>query len=147
MKVYYNSKLAKFLTFMKGFSTMMFFGAVITEKSKLSGKTLKHEKTHIHQYQDCMGLGFAIGIVAMFTLFAFEIQSWWMLLLVLIPFLFYYVIYGVECLFWRIRGFNKTDAYRKIGFERQARWIADTWNLPYIHQHHYTSFGWWRNMT
>ena len=39
MKVYYNSKLAKLLTFMEGFSTMMFFGIVLTERSKLSKKT------------------------------------------------------------------------------------------------------------
>lgn len=32
MKIYYKSKLAKILTFLDGFTTMMFFGVVITER-------------------------------------------------------------------------------------------------------------------
>lgn len=143
MKVFYNSKLAKWLTFMEGFSTMMFFGVVLTERSKLSKKTLKHEETHIYQYQDCVGLGLAIATVGMFMLFAFGVQSWWMLLLILIPLLLYYVIYGIEYIYCRLRGFNNDDAYRWIGFERQAYWIAETWDLPCEEQRHYVSFGWW----
>lgn len=143
MKVYYNSRLAKLLTFMEGFSTMMLFGAVVTEKDALSVKSLKHEETHSKQYTDCFGLGLGIGIILMFILFAFEIQSWWMLLLIAIPVFLYYVLYGVEYLCWRLRGFNRNDAYMNIGFERQARYIADTWNLPCEQQRQYVSFRWW----
>ena len=148
MKVYYNSKLAKLLTFMEGYSTMMFFGVIITEKNVLSDKTLKHEETHVKQYVDCLGLGLFSGIVLMVIFLALGIHDCWAITLLLaIPILLYYVTYGTEYLYWRIRGFNKTDAYKNIGFERQARWIADTWNLPYSQQHHYSLFGWWRNMT
>lgn len=133
---------------MKGFSTMMFFGVVITEENALSDKTLKHEETHVKQYVDCFGLGIFVGIILMLVLLTLGIHNNLEVgLLLTIPILLYYVIYGTEYLYWRIRGFNKTDAYRKIGFERQARWIADTWNLPYNQQRHYISFGWWRNMT
>ena len=146
MKVFYNSKLAKVLTFMEGFSTMMFFGIVLTERSKLSKKTLKHEETHVHQYQDCVGLGLAIAIASIFILFAFEVESWWMLLLILIPLLIYYVIYGIEYVYWCLRGFRKDDAYKRIGFERQAYGIAETWDLPCEKQRLYGSFGWWRKL-
>ena len=133
---------------MKGFSTIMFFGVIITEEGVLSGKTLKHEETHVKQYVDCLGFGLLSGIVLMVIFLALGIHdSWAITLLLTIPILLYYVIDGTEYLYWRMRGFNKTDAYRKIGFERQARWIADTWNLPYNQQRHYISFGWWRNMT
>ena len=57
MKVYYNSKLAKILTFMRGFGTMMFFGVIITEYNNLNKQSLIHEKTHISQYEDCVELG------------------------------------------------------------------------------------------
>ena len=42
MKIYYKSKLAKILTFLADFTTMMFFGVVITERKKLSGRTISH---------------------------------------------------------------------------------------------------------
>lgn len=47
-KVFYNSRLAKVLTFIKGFSTMMLFGFVITEKESLHPSELKHEEAHVY---------------------------------------------------------------------------------------------------
>lgn len=142
-KIYYNSKLAKVLTFIKGFSTMMFFGTIITEESSLTEKQITHEGTHVRQYWDCFAVGMALGIVLMFVLFAFDVTSWWILLLLLIPLLLYYTIYGVEYLYWLLRGYNYDEAYNKIGFERQAYWIAETWNKPCADKNEYTSFGWW----
>lgn len=141
MKVFYNSKLAKVLTFMKGFVTMMFFGTVITEKDSLTEKEKKHEGTHVKQYWDCFAVGGFIAMILMFVLFGFDVRSWWMLLLLLIPALLYYVIYGIEYVILRLKGRSKEEAYLSIGFERQARWIAETWNLPCEEQNHYVSFG------
>lgn len=146
MKIYYNSKLAKLLTFMQGFSTMMFFGVVITEKDALSEKSKKHEGTHVRQYLDCVGLGFALSIVTMFVLFTFDVRSWWMLLLLLVPVFLYHVIYLIEFLYWRVKGYNRDEAYKRIGFERQAYWIAETWDKPCHLQHHYETFGWWKKL-
>lgn len=60
MKIYYNSGLAKVLTFLNGFATMMLFGFVITEHSSLNGRSIKHEWCHVQQYKDCVGLGLGI---------------------------------------------------------------------------------------
>lgn len=145
MKIYYNSKLAKTLTFLNGFATMMFFGFIITEYSSLSGKSQKHEWCHVQQYKDCMGLGFGLCIVILFTLFAFNVRSWWLLTLTTIPFTLYYIIYLVEWLYWIIKeGVDK--AYRKVGFERQAYWIQETWDKPCSLQRQYEIFGWWKRL-
>lgn len=66
MKIYYKSKLAKILTFLDGFTTMMFFGVVITEREKLSGRTMSHEGAHIKQYWDIVQLGFVISVIISF---------------------------------------------------------------------------------
>ena len=146
MKIYYNSGLAKVLTFLNGFATMMLFGFVITEHSSLNGRCIKHEWCHVQQYKDCVGLGLGIGILVTFILFAFEIQSWWILLLILVPFTLYYIIYLVEWLYWIIKeGVDK--AYRKVGFERQAYWIQETWDKPCSLQRQYETFGWWKRLS
>ena len=96
MKIYYKSKLAKILTFLDGFTTMMFFGVVITEREKLGGRTISHEGTHIKQYWDIVQLGFAISVIIFFLCLLFDVASWWMLSLIIIPFILYYIIYGIE---------------------------------------------------
>lgn len=131
MKVYYKSKLAKMLTFMPGFSTMMFCGVVITEREGLSERVLAHEGTHIRQYWDLTGMGLGLSILILFTLFAFEVESWWMLTLLAVPFTLYYVVYGVEWLVSIIHWFfskKKKDiveangkAYRNSAMEMEAR--------------------------
>lgn len=146
MKVYYKSKLAKMLTFMPGFSTMMFCGVVITEREGLSERVLAHEGTHIRQYWDLTGMGLGLSILILFTLFAFEVESWWMLTLLAVPFTLYYVVYGLEWLYWLIRVGNSHEAYRKVGFERQARWIEGTWWKPCNMRNHYETFGWWKKL-
>lgn len=142
MKVFYDSKLARVLL-PAGYMAVMLFGMVFTRRDSLSGKALKHEETHVRQYWDCFGLGVALAITTMFILFAFGVQSWWMLLLALIPVLLFYALYGAEYAYHRLRGLGHDAAYDAIGFERQAEWVAETWNLPCREQHHYVSFGWW----
>lgn len=142
MKVFYNSKLAKAVTFMNGFKTIMLFGHVFTEKSYLDEKTLEHEKTHCLQYCDCSNLGLAISLILLFIFFGLNLVSWWLFILLLIPLLLFYIWYGLEFLILLGKGYNKKDAYRNIGFERQARWCSETWDKPCEEKNHYTQFGW-----
>lgn len=145
MKIFYNSKLAKLLTFIPGFSTMMFYGFIITEKSSLKEFEKVHEETHVNQYWDCFSLGIFISVILLFTLFSFNICNMWLLLLLLIPINLYYIIYGVEFIIKYIKYKDCDKAYSNIGFEIQASWIEETWNKPCEERNHYTSFGWWSN--
>ena len=146
MKVFYKSKLAKAITFIEGFRTIMLLGMVFTEHASLSKAVLTHEEVHVKQYADCFALGAAASIVLMFVLFGLDVRSWWMLMLLLIPLLLYYVIYGAEYVYYRCLGMDGTDAYRSVGFERQAYWIQETWNQPCEKQREYVTFGWWGEM-
>lgn len=142
MKVFYKSKVAEIVTFIPNFKTIMLFGMIFTEHETLSEKTLKHEEVHVRQYGDVATLGASMGVVLMFVLFACGVQSWWMLLLLLLPLLGYYVWYGIDFAVQYVRTGDAKEAYRNIGFERQARWIAETWDRPCEEQNHYVSFGW-----
>lgn len=146
MKIYYKSKLAKILTFLDGFTTMMFFGVVITERKKLSGRTISHEGTHIKQYWDIVQLGFVISVIIFLPCFLYDVTSWWMLSLIIIPFILYYIIYGVEYLYWRCKGYKSYDAYLRVGFERQANYIEETWWEPDNLSNNYEIFGWWKKL-
>ena len=79
MKIYYKSKLAKILTFLDGFTTMMFFGVVITEREKLSGRTMSHEGAHIKQYWDIVQLGFAISVLIFLPCFLYDVWGLFLL--------------------------------------------------------------------
>lgn len=142
MKIFYNSRLAKTLLF-KGYSTMMLFGVIITKKEELTEKVKAHEGEHVRQYTDCFVAGFILSLVIALSFFALDAGTWKLLYLLLIPFLTFYVIYVVEWGYWMIRKRNFSDAYFSIGFERQARWIAETWNLPKKKRNKHSFFGWW----
>ena len=98
MKVYYNSKLAKALTFFANFSTIMLCGAVFTEHSELSERTKYHEAVHVEQYQTLFTAGLALAVSIMFTCFAFNAVGWWMLSLIALPVFLFYAWYGIEFL-------------------------------------------------
>lgn len=125
MKVFYNSKLAKLFTFMKGFKTIMLFGAVFTEHAMIDTRTKYHEQTHVTQYETMFFSGLVISIISMFTMFAFNIVSAWMFLLLLIPLLLYYAWYGVEYLIKLVKYKDSNIAYRNISFEKEARQLQD----------------------
>lgn len=144
MKIFYKSKIAKLFTFMQGFSTIMLFGAVFTEKNTLTAKTIVHENVHCKQYFDMVGIGFGLSIAVFFLTAAFGLTGYWMLYtLPVLPFLLYYIIYGAEYAIYRTKGYNSIEAYSNIGFEYQARYIADKHNLPCEEQPEYITFGWW----
>lgn len=137
-KIYYNSKLAKALTFLKGFSTMMFFGSVITEEESLNFWEKRHEECHVYQYRDCKILGAYVFLILLFSLLFSGVESPWLLLLILLPWVFYYVLYGVEFLFrWIFYGFNTNKAYENISFEKQARQYEKDVDS------NYSSFSFW----
>lgn len=145
MKVYYNSRLARILTFLPHFSTMMFFGSVITEGKWLSKKTLSHEGCHCLQYRDVTKVGVPLSVIAFFVTISFVKIDWWMLSYVLVGPLLYYIIYLLE---WLVLLFimGPHGAYRNVGFERQARWVALTWNKPEEERNEYKFLGWWGRM-
>lgn len=84
MKIYYNSRLAKILTFLPNFSTMMFFGCVITESKWLSKKTIVHEGCHALQYRDVTKVGVPLSVILFFVTVSYIDIAWWMLLYTLI---------------------------------------------------------------
>ena len=144
-KVFYNSKLAKLVTFFKGFGTIMLFGSVFTEYPTLGGDSLTHEKAHVYQYRDCFFVGMYLFLIILFgwAILVGE-PEWWMLALPLIPIFLFYILYGLEYLYWVCRGKGWKGAYDFISFERHAYWIEETWNLPVEQQNPYCWFGWWR---
>ena len=142
MRVVYNSKIAKLITFMPDFKTLMLFGAVFTENSELNGKTLAHEGTHVKQYWDCFYLGVAFDIIMMFVLFGFGGSFGSLIPLLFVPFLLFYILYGIEFLIRLMLTRDKKRAYLELSMEKQAQWIAETWDKPCPEQNHYISFGW-----
>lgn len=142
MKIFYNSRLAKTLLF-KGYSTMMLFGVIITKKEELTEKVKIHEGVHIKQFIDCFVVGFILSLIIALSFFAINAGTWKLLYLLPIPFLTFYAIYVVEWVYWVILRRNFHEAYRSVAFERQARWIAETWNLPKKKQNKYRMFDWW----
>lgn len=144
MRIYYNSKIAEFITFIGNFSTIMLFGKVFTEKSSLTEKSKEHEKTHVSQYKDCMYLGLSIDIIMLFVILGAELSYWWFIALLLLPFLLFYIWYGIEFLVRWIITRDREQAYEDVSFERQARWVAETWDKPCEERHNYGSFEWMR---
>lgn len=86
-KIYYNSKLAKWLLF-PGFHTLMFFGAIITKKSELSQDTITHETIHVWQFWEAWLLGLPVWLLLM------ALTGAWACIF-LCP-LTYYIMYGLE---------------------------------------------------
>lgn len=144
--VFYNSKIAKAITFLKGFATIMLFGFILTEHSKLPKSTLAHEAVHQEQYRTCFMLGLAIS-----ALMLFWVQSWW-LLFISIPVLLYYAWYLMEycirffiCLF-QTKDIHKANdkAYKEIAFEQEAYNLQFEYLKPFQEQRACYSFSWFK---
>ena len=150
--VFYESRIARLFTFIPDFKTIMLLGLVFTEHQSLSKTVLAHEKVHQQQYQDCFGAGLALAIITMFALFAFGIQSYWMLLLVLFPIFLYYIMYGIEYLICFIyRSFKQRDivlanenAYCFSAMEMEAYDLQDEWRKPCKDRRVHHSFEWFK---
>lgn len=150
-KIYYNSKIAKIVTFLVDFATVMLFGAVFTEHSKLSSRTKYHEWVHVEQYQTLFTAGLALAVGIMFTCFAFDVYGWWMLALIAIPLLLYYAWYLVEYVVrffitlarQKGRKWKKAHdkAYYAIAFEREAHDLENEYRKPCNERMYASSFS------
>lgn len=146
MKIFYESRLAKLITFIKDFSTIMLFGAVFTElkENVLNPEDREHEGVHCGQYSDLFWIGLILGIMHGVILLAY--RGWnsaptpYAFFLFCWPVFLYYVYYGIEYLIRLVGaihlfyfGKNKNIyyidgrlleasmyAYRNIAFEREA---------------------------
>lgn len=137
MKVFYNSWIAKVFTMIKGYSTVMLFGAVFTEDSSVSERTIYHEQAHAVQYRTlfCAGLVLAL-IVSLFT----EL-SWWSVSLILIPVMLFYVWYVIEYIIRLLSYRNHYQAYRNIVFEREAVALQFEYQKPEAERKYATAFS------
>lgn len=140
-KIYYNSKIAKIVTFLADFATIMLFGAVFTEEKELSSRTKYHEAVHVEQYQTLFTAGLALAVGIMFTCFAFDKFGWWMLALIAIPLLLYYAWYGIEYLIRLIMYRDADKAYRMIAFEQEAYDLENEYRKPCEERRHASSFS------
>lgn len=137
MKVFYNSWIAKVFTMIKDYSTVMLFGAVFTEDSSVSERTIYHEQAHAVQYRTlfCAGLVLAL-IVSLFT----EL-SWWSVSLILIPVMLFYVWYVIEYIIRLLLYRNHYRAYRNIVFEREAVALQFEYQKPEAERKYATAFS------
>lgn len=137
MKVFYNSCIAKVFTMIKDYSTVMLFGAVFTEDSSVSERTIYHEQAHAVQYRTlfCAGLVLAL-IVSLFT----EL-SWWSVSLILIPVMLFYVWYVIEYIIRLLLYRNHYRAYRNIVFEREAVALQFEYQKPEAERKYATAFS------
>lgn len=132
------------VTFMANFATIMLFGAVFSEHKELTKTTLAHEAVHVTQYQTLFSLGLFFAVGMMFACFAFDIRSWWMLSLILIPILLYYVYYGIEYLIRLIIYRDRDRAYRMIAFEQEAYDLQQEWVKPCTERRSACSFSFFK---
>lgn len=120
MEIYYDSKIARIFTFMRGFETIMLFGAVFTERGSLTKRAEWHERVHVEQYGTCFMLGLCVAVGILFTCLGFDRYGWWTLSLVSIPIFLYYVWYLIEYMVRLIMYRDSGKAYRMIAFEQEA---------------------------
>ena len=137
MKVFYNSWIAKVFTMIKGYSTVMLFGAVFTEDSSVSERTVYHEQVHAVQYRTL----FCAGLVLALIMSLFTELSWWSVSLILIPIMLFYVWYVIEYIIRLLLYRNHYRAYRNIVFEREAVALQFEYQKPEAERKYATAFS------
>lgn len=124
MKVFYESKLAKWMLF-PGYSTITLGCFVFTKKSKaeVEQRVLNHEAIHVRQWEE---MTIASAIVLLLCL-PFGVSLCWALITPLVFYLWYGVEYIIRLCGWLWRGIRGTSyksvshaAYRNISFEKEA---------------------------
>lgn len=144
MKIYYNSKIAKVITFLANFATIMLCGAVFTEHAALSERTKYHEASHVEQYQTLFTAGLALAVLTLFVCFAFDCYGWWLLSLIALPAFLYYVWYGIEFLIRLIWYRDADKAYRMIAFEQEAYILENEYRKPCSERKSASSFSFFK---
>jgi UPF0716 family protein affecting phage T7 exclusion len=100
--------------------TLWPFGIYLSTIKYLSNQRLiNHEKIHWEQQKEIALVGAIISLITGISLIAAGVLSWWMLLLLLFPFLLFYIEYVVE---WFIKLFIfRNKSYNNLGAEREAK--------------------------
>lgn len=125
-----NSGLAKRLDL----NAILIFPFVYVRDAEVSAETKFVINTYKNQFADFSGIGAVLLIVLLFLLLGVGLHSWWLLLLLLLPFVLYNLYFLVEYL---IKGDIK-----KVSFVKQAIFMGKEWNLPCEERTSYTSFSW-----
>ena len=122
------TKFVSFLTMGRAAAiTLCPFGIYMKERYLTNLFTINHEKIHWQQQLEMIIIGAIISLIAGIILLSLGILSWWLLLLLVFPFLFFYLWYLTE---WIIRiPINGRAAYRSLSMEREG-W-ANRENLDY----------------
>ena len=153
-KVYYDNWIAKLLLY-GNYIAIMFFGFILcklkgdTDKNKLPAYVVRHERIHIRQYWEVMGMSlFLMMFPAMYL--TMNGVSMAIPIALLISFLLFYIIYGIEAfitflfhVMFRFAKFKEAweESYSFSMFEQEARIYEDNryavGSLPPL-----MSFGW-----
>ena len=126
----FNSRIAKKLNL----NAILIFPFVYIKDTEISAETKLMIDTYKNQFADFSGVGDALLIVLLFLLLGVGIHSWWLLLLLLLPFILYNIYFLVEYL---IKG-----DIQKVSFVKQAILMGKEWSLPCEERTSYTSFSW-----
>lgn len=112
------------LTFGQAMGISLFpFGIYILERYLHYQSVQRHEKTHWQQQIEMCVVSGIISLITGIVLLLFGVFSWWILLLLIFPFLFFYIWYLIE---WIIKIFvNGNQAYQSLSFEREANAFED----------------------
>ena len=130
--IFYNSKLARFLTCLTDTNTIMFFGFILTEAGNLDIRTLAHERTHRIQWIFTGLKSAAFCIIMVVVLGLLGCAGWWMLSFLAVPFVAWYLLYILEWLFRLCQYRDMQRAYEAISWEKQADRVADTYVRGYL---------------
>lgn len=136
-RIFYNSRLAKYLLW-SGYSTVMLFGYVLTKVSEpLSFRIKRHESIHAEQYGEVTMLSFLVALVLQIIFGG----GWWF---VPVP-VMYYVLYFLEAsITWCFRlvtdGWKSAArmAYEYSMFEQEAR--AGEGDVGYVESRRFCAF-------
>lgn len=130
--IFYNSKLACFLTCLTDTNTIMFFGFILTEAGNLDIRTLAHERTHRLQWIFTGVKLAAFCVITVAVLGLLGCVGWWMLSFLAVPFLAWYLLYILEWLFRLCQYRDMQRAYEAISYEREADRVADAYVREYL---------------
>jgi len=102
-----------------GAITLAPIGIYFREQWYISNKTIvNHEKIHWKQQTEMIVAGSIISILTVGILMLCNIFSWWLLMLILFPFLFFYIWYLIE---WALKAIlPPKGAYIDLSTEREA---------------------------
>jgi len=134
--------LVKLITFNYPLVITLFpFGIYVNQKyitlDNLDEDIKNHEKIHWVQQIEFFVVGIIISLLSL-SMFVWVSFHWWIILIiVLFPFLFFYIWYLIE---WIIRIFiNGNKAYVSISFEREA--YNNDYKLNYLNNRkHFSHF-------